>query len=297
MRLCGTVAPVPDETDGGSVQPGEQADPGEAKNSLPQEQAAALPFRAAGARQAGDTAQASHPRDRWRTAWIPIMVVAALLVGIVLGSFATYLNTTDTVQARRGQVRDPHSSFGPRHDKYARILSDAKSLHNEIEFSAALFPVLNQFFLGNDVLPEMTMPSELVRADRREKSDQPCGRDVYRENLGALRRGWQFQYDSLDRTISESELVVSKRGIELARALRDKYRYEYRQAVIKGLDSLPEEVKQRLDIPSLADAFVGVAAVGAASKRYDPALLNKSTDELTEQLIQVAREAHEGDDR
>ena len=57
---------------------------------------------------------------------------------------------------------------------------------------------------------------------------------------------------------------------------------------MKRLESFPRDPDHPSDIEAIADALVGVAAT--PPEGYDPALLAKSTDELTELFVEAARQ-------
>ena len=57
-------------------------------------------------------------------------------------------------------------------------------------------------------------------------------RSSLQRNLGVVRKDWQSAYTAPDQAISDAEIVSSKMVIDLARALRDKYRDEYQESVV-----------------------------------------------------------------
>lgn len=106
-----------------------------------------------------------------------------------------------------------------------------------------------------------------------------------------LRKGssWQGAYTALDQAISNAEIASDDRVIALARALRDKYRADYYQSVMKNIDDIVALYPDpKPDKAKLADALVGVPA-DRLPPTYDPGILSKSTDELTAMYADAAK--------
>jgi hypothetical protein len=199
---------------------------------------------------------------------------------------------------------------------YANILKQATNVENASSFGTSAFGALDQIGLaagaattfrdlggrppsGEAFIPPGSASATSTLPDTPSLEEQPPSilgslGGLTKSNLGVVRSDWQGAYNALDQAISDAEIFSSKKVTDLARALRDRFRDDYYESVVRQLESLPKD-KQPKDIPTLADALVGVPA--PPPETYDPALRTKSVDELTEQLVNAAKEDLELNDR
>jgi hypothetical protein len=233
----------------------------------------------------------------------------------VIGSYFTTVNNNATIAAQREQsveqFRRDH-----RQEVYATILKQATNVENASGFGASVFGALGAISLGGAGFrggadrvmtgPAVTgldpSPGErqtVPQLDQPPPSDASVLEGItssFKSNLGVVRNDWQSAYTALDQAISDAEIFSTTKVIDLARALRDKYRDEYYKSVLAQLEALPKDKQETGSNPgALADALVGVPA--PPPEGYDAALLNKSTDELTEMFVEAAQDDLELNER
>jgi hypothetical protein len=251
---------------------------------------------------------------------IPLVVA---FVGAALGSYVTISTNSETIQAERDRAIDQFRR-DQRRDQYAAILQQATRLQNASTFSSTAVGALglpaSALGLAMGGITAKTSPGS--PAEPRNPStttgtgasdlDRAVGAEIDAQNnlemikgvqelglsgLGDIRDTWQSAYTGLDQAISNSEIASSRPVIVVARALRDKYRNDYYQSVLKQIDATisfyPDPKPDRL---KLAEALVGVPA-DQGPPTYDVALLTKSTDELTTMYVQAAKSDLGLDDR
>lgn len=247
--------------------------------------------------------QASKPWYQSSTVW----TIVATLVGVLIGAGVTYMNNNASITAQRDQTVEEFRR-NHRQEVYATILKQATNIRNASTFSASVVGVLDQFGLSQGIAKAATAqrqpngtvptkpfsPSGSTGTTSLDTSSDASGAmwdkfaGQYQQNLGVVREDWQTAYTALDQAISDAEIVSSKQAIGVARALRDKYRNDYYESVLKQLNLKPNDTQPQLDVPKLADALVGVPI--RSPEGYDASLLQKSTQELTEMFIQAAKE-------
>lgn len=247
---------------------------------------------------------AERKRDWVATVTIPLIVAFVAIAGSGLGSWiSNYLSREQTVeQFRRDQ----------RKDQYAAILQQATRLENAGSFSSsratAGLPLLGD--LQNPAAPVITGPS--IQNPASEASDmvegvlgalgpstsygaaRPYFYDGYywrNPPLKAAAEGsWQDAYTSLDQAISNAEIVATSDAIEIARALRDRYRNDYRESIMENIDGIVAKFPDpKPDRQKLADAIVGVPA-DTDPRAYPTELSTKSTDDLKQMYVDKAQE-------
>jgi hypothetical protein len=244
-----------------------------------------------------------------------VSLVSSVIGGCIAGG-ATYLTTNANIRAQQEQS-DKQFARDNRRDQYANILQQATRLDNAGTFGASALTAFGASdFLGdltsagwaNGVaqtgpLPERvitgpaitSLPPEHVGGQLPPGS--PTGTDIaglsgLAKGIGNVRTSWQTAYTGLDQAISNAQLVASPAVINCARALRDKYRIEYYNEVLKSLGPPPpgtQSPDKQFDAGKIADAIVGVQA-DTGPPTYDPAWLNESTDQLTARFVQTAQD-------
>jgi len=233
----------------------------------------------------------------WLAYLIPVFVA-------VVAFGAGWYTNSQTIQAQKDQAVDQFRR-DQRRDQYAAILQQATRLENAGGFSSTAAALGLQF--GQIAVAEQALAAQGRGAWPVSDPHQGIvsgGNWVI--NTGAVAGGgngdfrstWQDAYTGLDQAISNSEIASSKQAINLARALRDKYRDDYYKSVLASIDkSLPSWPDPKPDRLKLAESLVGVTVDAAAPPTYDVSLLSKSADELTALYVDAAKADLGLDDR
>lgn len=201
--------------------------------------------------------------------------------GSVLTSNATREQTTE--QFRREE----------RRDQYATVLQQATRLENAGSFSSSAFGAL-PYLSGLGVkepgaMPPPTASGGIGRAGAAEAAAGILDGGSLTKQLGGIRDTWQDAYTAFDQAISNSEIASSEAALDIASALRDKYRADHYASILKSVtDSLPFYPDPKPDPQKLADALVGVPAEKSPPS-YPASLLSKSADELRAMYVQAAK--------
>lgn len=261
-------------------------------------------------------AETSTPtRDRLGTVVVPIFIAILAFSGGALGSCVTSVDNERAIRAERDRIIEQFR-LDQRKERYDEIRQQLTRLENASDFSktAVLAGVNLQFATSGltSALPRASGGQGGFALDSAESEPQALG-DLLRQSftpdlsdvirprsvagLGAVKSTWQDAYTGLDQAISNAEIASSEEVINIARALRDKYRADYFEAILANIDVIiatyPDPKPDKL---KLADALVGVPAE-TGPRSYDAGLLTKSTDDLTAMYVQAAKDDLELDDR
>ncbi|ORB66941.1 hypothetical protein BST47_07700 [Mycolicibacterium tusciae] len=236
---------------------------------------------------------------------VPLLVAVVALGGVGLGTWVTSENNRASIDAQRDQS-DQQFRRDQRQDHYAAILQQATRLENSGSFSTSAFGALaaaGTLAAGFDRMDHTHAGIESPATGTTPSGSVPPadgGVDKLGDpltSIGGIRDSWQSAYTALDQAISNAEIASTTRVINLAHALRDKYRNDYYESVLAEIDSSfeswPDPKPDRL---KLAELLVGVPAE-TSPPSYDQALLAKSTDELTTEFVRAAKQDLDLDDQ
>lgn len=216
----------------------------------------------------------SPDRGRWwwlQRAAFPL-VIAAITVGSAwLGAAWSSADTRELIEAEnaRTAVEFQHNQ---RQEHYASILTRVTALQNASDFTTS------------------AIASGVAGGYRFGYGNYSAGGFFGGAQPGPPQAGnsWQDAYTALDQAISSSEIAGAADVLNLARALRDKYRDVYYEAVLARIDdaviaTYPDPKPSR---PQLADLLVGVPR--STEQTYDPALLRRPVEELRRSFVDAA---------
>jgi hypothetical protein len=243
-------------------------------------------------------------RVPWSKGASTVLTVVLTLASVAVGAWVTYKTNNETISAQREQSVEQFAREH-RQEVYATILKQATNVANASSFNSSAFGAIGQLSLGAGAAKTgqpLTVPADPdsglsispgrspINEAAKEAEDAKAMAEManLQGNLGVVRNTWQGAYTALDQAISDAEIFSTDKVINLARALRDKYRDEYYRSLLKQLESLSTDKKPGGLDPKLADALVGVAPSPPGS--YDPALLSKSTYELTGLFVEAAQD-------
>jgi hypothetical protein len=270
--------------------------------------------------EVSNKSRAKTPKDWFSPAVALVGVIVAFVGGIVVAYVTTQAQRDQAIESFR---RDQ------RQTQYAVILQQATRLQNAAGFSSTAASLFGTDTYLRDVQkkvqdmqaatgtgaspPPDASGTTIVTGPALSPAPGPvaAGGDVIQTDgfqqsgLSGIRDTWQTAYTGLDQAISNAEIASSAEALNYARALRDKYRDDYFNSILKTIESKPPvppkvpDQKLRHD-PTLerllADTLVGVPR-DTSPRTYDLALLNDSTDELTKLYVQAAKTDLGLDDR
>jgi hypothetical protein len=239
-----------------------------------------------------------EPRDWLGKVIIPVTVAFVAFGGVGLGSIVTALNNEDTITAQKDQNVEQFRR-DQRQKEYANILQQATRLQNAGSFStAAVASGLPLGSLAGNLGVEKTPPGDgnpglAALGGSYGVSGYPYYYDGNYYRTGSspapLGNSWQDAYTGLDQAISNARIASSDEVINIARALRDKYRDDYYQSILANIDAVIARFPDpKPDKNKLADALVGVPA-NTSPPSYDVTWRKKSTDELTTMFVKAAQ--------
>ncbi|WP_139825166.1 hypothetical protein [Mycobacterium conspicuum] len=245
-----------------------------------------------------------------------VTAIVALIVGLIsfLGGVKTNQistkNNQDTINAQKAENLKQFRREPPQYDRYAAVLKQAAALRNLGGFSLAAIsdpndpnylnytqvvrpgPILSQEAFGNPSVsvgaPQSTPPPAAPSTPAPTPTPSPPGPGP--TTLENVRGRWQDAYGALAQAVSEAEIAASDRAIDCARALRDKYRYDYRQSVLSQIADVRARLHNKYDMTDdmLADALVAVP--GNPSPPPNQAeLMKKSVNDLTTEYRDAVR--------
>ncbi|MCP2626513.1 hypothetical protein NLB33_27085 [Mycolicibacterium smegmatis] len=260
-------------------------------------------------------------KDRLGTVVVPLFVAGLAFGGVALGSYITSADNDRAIRAERDRIIEQFR-LDQRKDRYDEIRQQLTRLENASDFSkTAVLAGVNLPFATSGITTDLSslLSTSGAREPEEEAVDkiklqvaaltaQTAASKAAQEALGgvgtglrsggAVRSTWQDAYTGLDQAISNAEIASSEEVINIARALRDKYRADYLQSILENIDVIIDNYPpdRKPDKKKFADALVGVPAE-TAPPSYDAALLVKSTDELTAMYVRAAKDDLELDDR
>jgi hypothetical protein len=231
---------------------------------------------------------------------IPLLAVGVTQRGVEIGVDSQREVNSEAIAAERERLIDQFR-LDQKQEQYSAIRQQATRLENVRDFSTAsvaagfgLGGLLSQVGQGMGAvlrgIPETGRSWEAGTPTAGAVGGYTTSSEI--PALAGIRSGgnsWEEAYTALDQAISNAEIAGSDNVLNLARALRDKYRSDYRQSILENVDALLAGYPDpKPDREKFADALVGVPAE-TSSPTYDVALLKKSTDELTAMYVDAAK--------
>lgn len=196
-----------------------------------------------------------------------IVALLAFLGGIYANQISTK-NNQATIEAQKAESLKQFRRGQPQFDRYAAVLKLATALRGRGGFSlAALSDPKNANYINYTIAIRST-------ATTIEDAHGP----------------WQDAYIALDEAISEAEVAASADATRYARALRDKYRADFRHSILRQIDAVRVRLNNLYDMndEELADALVGVPG-NPLPPADQSELMAKSAAQLTEDYRNAVR--------
>ncbi|QQG97967.1 hypothetical protein HBE99_14895 [Mycobacteroides chelonae] len=218
-----------------------------------------------------------------------IVALIAFFGGLKTNEISTR-NNQATITAAKEENLKQFRRGQEQYDRYAAVLKDATALRNRGGFTLASIgnPTdPNHFTYTIVIRPGNAMIHSAPPAPGTPPQPAPPGPTTIEDVHGP----WQEAYTTLAQAVSEVEIAASDTVILAARALRDKYRDEYRQSILSQIDNVRVRLNQKFDYENngdFADALVAVPA-NPSPAINQAELMKKTIDQLTQEYVNAVK--------
>lgn len=221
-----------------------------------------------------------------------VLLIVALIAfygGIKTNEISTK-NNQATIAATKVENLKQFRREAEQYDRYAAVLKQATALRNRGGFTLASIgnPTDPNHFTYTIVMrPGGAMTYSAPPAPGAPPQSTPPGPTTIEDVHGP----WQEAYTTLAQAVSEAEIAASDKVIAAARALRDKYRDEYRKSILSQIDNVRVRLNTKFDYATaeeFADALVA-APVNPSPPSNQTDLMKKSIDQLTQDYVSAVK--------